>query len=252
MYEISMDEMTPEFLECWRAAGTHLNNQVQGGINTWLRAHPFPPFLEHLSFRLGNQLFFVRVEDASGKVLGPGTVKGLMSIADCNGGHACFLPMKKKLLGGAWVSELPGWGLADARTRKVVDPISLVTDEKIEMTSWELQDMAVQVVHDYLQKQCRQMMSWQSNPEVDPAIWFIGDSGGPEWVVVRVTKYPENSAVRPANWESIARNCERLSNVGHFASVALVSTEQPFAAVGEKTVPLYRGHGMHVRFTGLE
>jgi hypothetical protein len=61
MYEISIDEMTPEFLECWRAAGKHLNNQVQGGINTWLRAHPSPPFLEHLSFRLGNQLFFVRV-----------------------------------------------------------------------------------------------------------------------------------------------------------------------------------------------
>ena len=63
MYEIEMQEMSEAFLPCWKAAGIHLSKQVDGGIQSWLRAHPYPPFLEHLSFRLGNQLFFVRVED---------------------------------------------------------------------------------------------------------------------------------------------------------------------------------------------
>ncbi len=58
MYDVASEEMTPEFLECWRAAGAHLNRQVQDGIQSWIRAQPYPPFLEHLSFRLGNQLFF--------------------------------------------------------------------------------------------------------------------------------------------------------------------------------------------------
>ena len=79
MHNIEMQEMSAEFLSSWQAAGNHLNNQVQGGIQSWLRAHPHPPVLEHLSFRLGNQLFFVRIEDAEKRVQGPGSLRGLMS-----------------------------------------------------------------------------------------------------------------------------------------------------------------------------
>jgi len=252
MYDIEMQEMSPEFLKCWQAAGKHLNKQVQGGIQFWLRAHPYPPFLEHLSFRLGNQLFFIRLEDIDGKVKGPGTIRGLHSIAEGNGGHACLMPMKKKFLGSAWVTDRKGWGLIDATNKEPIDPYSLVTDEKIQMTSWELQDMAVQVVRDYLEKQGYQLMSWQGNPDVDPTIWFIGESKGPEWVVVRAIRYPEDSAERPKNWTAIADQCKAMSQIGHFASVAIASSEQPFESEDEQPVPLWRGHGMHVRFTGLE
>jgi hypothetical protein len=252
MHNIEMQEMSQDFLECWNSAGMHLNDQVQGGIQTWLRAHPYPPFLEHISFRLGNQLFFIRIEDVDEKVQGPGTLRGLLTIAEGNKGHACLLPMKKKLFGGAWVPDRQGWGLVDAKTMKSIDPTTLVTDQKIEMTPWELQDMAVQVVRDYLEKEGCRIMSWQANPEVDPAIWFVGDSKGPEWVVVRVIKFPDNHAFRPGNWQAIARQCSRISQVGHFASVALVSTGQPFRSHEEQAAPLWRGHGLHVRFAGLE
>ncbi len=70
MYEIEMNEISEAFFPCWKAAGIHLSKQVDGGIQSWLRAHPYPPFLEHLSFRLGNQLFFVRVDDVDGMVAG--------------------------------------------------------------------------------------------------------------------------------------------------------------------------------------
>jgi hypothetical protein len=78
MHNIEMHEMTEAFFPCWTAAGIHLSKQVDGGIQSWLRAHPYPPFLEHLSFRLGNQLFFVRIEDVDGKAQGPGTSVGLL------------------------------------------------------------------------------------------------------------------------------------------------------------------------------
>lgn len=252
MHDIEMQEMSQKFLKCWQSAGKHLNNQVQGGIHSWLRTDPYPPFLEHLSFRLGNQLFFIRIEDVDEKTQGPGNLRGLLAVAEGNHGHACLLPMKRSFFGGTWLPDRNGWGLVDAKTKKPIDPISLVTDQKIEMTPWELQDMAVQVVRDYLKKQGYQIMSWQGNPEVDPAIWFIGDSKGAEWVVVRTIAFPENQACRPSNWQAIASECSRLSRVGHFASVALVSAKQPFQSPEEQSVPLWRGHAMHVRFTGLE
>lgn len=252
MHNIEMHEMTEAFFQCWKAAGIHLSKQVDGGIQSWLRAHPYPPFLEHLSFRLGNQLFFVRIEDVDGKAQGPGTIRGLAAAARDGNGHACILPMKKKLFGGSWVADMPGWGLLNAETRKPINPVSLVTEEKIEMTPSEVHDMAVQVVRDYLQKEGFELMSWQGNPEVDPSIWFVGKTRRPEWVVVRSAKFPASNADRPTNWAAIADGCARLSTTGHFASVAVVSVNQPFASSEEAPVPLWRGHGMHVRFDGLE
>ncbi len=251
MYEIEMHEMSEAFFLCWKAAGTHLSKQVDGGILSWLRAHPYPPLLEHLSFRLGNQLFFVRVEDVDGKVRGPGNPQGFITAARMANGRACILPMKK-LFGGAWVADMPGWGLLDPDTRRPIAPVALVTDQKIEMTPWEVHDMAVQVVRDQLDKQGFELMSWQGNPEVDPSIWLIGQSKRPEWVVVRSAIFPANSAERPSNWQAIEASCAKMSATGHFASVAMVSVDQPFESSEEAPLPLWRGHGMHVRFTGLE
>jgi hypothetical protein len=187
MYQIEMQEMSEDFFQCWKAAGNHLNSRVDAGIRSWLRAHPYPPFLEHLSFRLGNQLFFVRVEDVGGKVLGPGSVRGLTAAALDANGRACILPMKKNLSSGAWVTDRPGWGLLDAETRDLIDPAALVTGEKIEMTRWEVHDIAIQVVCDYLKEQGFQLKSWQGDPELNPSIWFVGRTKRPEWVVVRST-----------------------------------------------------------------
>ena len=252
MHNIEMQEMTEAFFPCWKAAGIHLSKQVDGGIQSWLRAHPYPPFLEHLSFRLGNQLFFVRVEDVAGKAQGPGSLRGLATAARCANGHACILPMKMNLFGGSWVADMPGWGLLSAGTGEPIDPGSLVTDEKIQMTAPEVHDMAVQVVRDYLQKEGFELMSWQGNPEVDPSIWFVGKTRRPEWVVVRSAKFPDSSANRPTNWAAIADGCAKLSATGHFASVAVVGVNQPFESNQEAPVPLWRGHGMHVRFDGLD
>lgn len=64
--------------------------------------------------------------------------------------------------------------------------------------------------------------------------------------------FPANCAERPSNWAAITAGCARMSTSGHFASVAVVSVDQPFQSSDEAPVPLWRGHGMYVRFTGLE
>lgn len=241
MYDIEMHRPSEEFGRCWSAAGRHIQRQVQGPFHSWLKVSLDPPFLEHLSFRLGNQLFFLRIEDAARSLDVPGNREGLRLIANGCKGHACLMPMRRDST--SWEPVAPGWGLVDLRTGKPVDPISLVNDAQIEMTHWELQDFAVQIVRDHLKKQGKKLMSWQGNPAVDPSIWFVGDLG-PEWVVVRAARYPSKIAERPANWHAIAERCSHLSKIGHFASVAVANSDNA-------QHPLWRGHGMTVAFEGM-
>jgi len=251
MHPIEMQEMSRAFFGCWQAAGEHLDRQVDSGIRSWLRAHPYPPFLEHLSFRLGNQLFFVRVEDVDGNVEGPGSLRGLKSVARQANGHACVLPMRRSARGQDWIAEYPGWGLLDAESQRPIDPVAMITDERIAMTAWEEPGVAVQVVREYLQQEGFKLMSWQSDPDVDPSIWFVGRTGQPEWVVVRASRVADRQAPRPANWLEIAAGCSNLSSTGHFASVALASGEQAFESAAAQSMPLWRGHELAVVFCGL-
>lgn len=252
MYRIEMAEIDNEFVQCWKAAGIHLEKQAGGEINSWLRAHLMPPFLDHLSFRLGNQLFFIRIEDIDEQLATPGNPDGLLTLADGCNGHACIMPMKKS--GGQWQPVESGWGLLDARTNEAINPPALITDGLIEMTDWELQDFAVQVVQTYLDREGREIMSVNSNPGVQPSLWFVGQDG-PEWVCVSVVRYPLSEAPLPANLAKLQEGFNRSGYPGHFAPLAVASVNDPFdpmAASNGNYVPLYRGHGMHVRFEGLE
>lgn len=252
MHDIHMAEVTEDFARCWNAAGLHIQNQAQGPIQSWLRAHLNPPFLEHLSFRLGNQLFYLQLEDVDGHLVTPGNPEGLLAIADGCAGYACVMPMRK--VGTDWEPTEPGWGLLDARTRKPINPAALISDEKIVMTDWELQDFAVQVVRDQLAKEGRKLMSWNGDPGVNPSIWFVGDAG-PEWVVVRAVRYPAAEADLPNNLAEMKAHFNKLGNLGYFASVSMASVDDPFdpdAVTNRNFVPLYRGHGMHVRYEGLQ
>ena len=158
-----------------------------------------------------------------------------------------------RLNGAVWVPTKPGWGLIDDTTDKLINPIDLVSDEKLEMTDWEVHDFAVQVVRDYItDKLGHQLMSSQGNPAVDPSIWFVGENG-PEWVVVRSDRFPAKDAKRPENLSDIAANCAKLSNIGHFASVTFANSEDPSDPTGGVlALPLWRGHGVFIRFEGIE
>ena len=240
LYQIEMHEPSTEFAHCWHAAASHIQSRVQDPLRSWLKANLTPPFLEHLSFRLGNQLFFLRIEDVEGKLEVPGNREGLLAIAEGCKGYPCLMPMRQRAEG--WEPEATGWGLLDIRTGAAIDPISLVNSGKIEITDWELQVFAVQVVRHELEKTGVKLMSWQGNPWVDPSIWFIGASG-PEWVVVRAARSPLTQAQPPGNWQEIAESCARMSRIGHFASVAVANAQDHFErSPAIPASPLWRRH----------
>ena len=96
MFPIELSTPSQEFAQCWQTAGRHLNIKGDGAIN-WLKAELTPPFLEHLSFRLGNQLFYIRLVDVDEQAQMPGNLSGLMSVAKGCKGHACLMQMKNFL-----------------------------------------------------------------------------------------------------------------------------------------------------------
>lgn len=249
MHNIQMAEVTEDFAKCWRAAGMHIQSQVQGEFKSWLRAHINPPFLEHLSFRLGNQLFYIRIQDVDDELEIPGSLGGLLSIANASKGHACLMPMKK--IAGKWTCVTPGWGLVSVETDANINPVDFISDEQIEMTDWELQDFAVQVVRHNLENEGKQLISWQGNPSVDPSIWFVGDDG-PEWVVVRAFRHGLIKASKPNNWKEIVSNLKNTGASGNYAAVTCASPDDVFDPTGDNAAKLFRGQGLHVRYLGLE
>jgi len=248
MYQLPKQSVSDEFVACWRAAGSHIS-----GVKTkvsddfvWLKASLQPPMLEHFSFRLGNQLYFVRLEDVSGQLDAPGSLAGLFRISDGCQGHPCIMPMRRS--GSDWVADASGWGLVHARKLDSVDPVVLVSSERVPMTDWELHDFAVHTVAQQLEREGIAVADVQGAPDVDPSIWFRGEQG-PEWVVVRAVRYPERKAQRPENLAAIAANCAKIATRGHFASVGVGGAEEPYDGSRHN---LWRGAGMYAAYDGLE
>lgn len=164
----------------------------------------------------------------------------------------CRMPMQKVL--GKWKVTESGWGLLHANTRETIDPFVLVTDEKVVMSDWEVHDMAVQIVCQYLVQAGKRVVQRQSELRVDPAIWFE-DEDGPHFVVVRGARYPADLPPAPENAADIAKSCSHISKLGHFAPIVLANAEDPFDPLANSNgnwLPLWRGHPVMPKYKGLQ
>ena len=238
VFQVDQTEPSGSFKDAWSAAGRYIQARSDERVN-WLRADLYPPLAEHLSFRLGNQLFFIYV-DAAEWEWSRGREQ-FMQVAGQAKAIPCLMKMDQGQAG--WKPRCAGWGLVHAESGEQIVPPALASDDFIEMSIWELHDFSIQVVGDYLKQQGNEVLSRQSSLEADPSIWFQGEQG-PGFVVVRAVTYPETEASMPENIAGIQHRCRGISRSGFFASVAVANAEN-------LDLPPYRGHGMHVRFTGL-
>ena len=248
MYRVEQAEPTEEFKQAWRAAGRHIQNQADSGFN-WLRANLNPPIAEHLSFRIGNQIFFVFVEAAEFDY----QVDSKLFESACKQANAipCLMSMSKSL--GKWQPQQQGWGFINTASSKVINPLDCVSNELIEMTDWELHDFAIQIVCSALQKKGKNVFSKQPFREIDPSIWFE-DELGLHYVVVRAARHPHTHIALPKNITDIKNSCLNISRSGFFAPVILANSENPFdpnCKSNGNYLPLYRGHGIFPTYRGL-
>lgn len=240
-----------EFLRCYEVAAKLIEERFfkpnkKENFVRWLKFMPQPPFLEHISFRIGNQLFLVRIVDVDGNLIVPGASAGVYLAAEEYRGVPLILSMRKK--DGVWAPTFrPGSEFFDPRTSETVDPLKLVTSEKIEMSDWEVHDYAVQIVRDKMHEAGAKIASWQGYLGTDPSIWFSSE-GQIAYAIVRAVRFPREEAPPPENFLDIYRGCKAMTEHGYFASVAIASTKDKFGVATAKPTSLYRGEPLRVKY----
>ncbi|MDR2352814.1 MAG: hypothetical protein LBF22_06550 [Deltaproteobacteria bacterium] len=240
--EISSDIWSREFQTCWTLAANYIQRLGDNTLS-WFKGNLYAPLFEHFSFRMGNQLFFVRLEDAEGRLNVPGNIDGLFEIAGACNGHPLLMPMKNT--GGIWLPIVPGWGLVDAKTKEPVNPKNFLTGERVEYTDWELHDMAVHSV--IMSLGTRKIHCFSNHPDLSPSIWYEGESGI-EWIIVRWSRYPEADAGPPGNWAEIRESCfARGCGNGYFA-VVIFAGKDPLTGKPVENLPLIRGGNIMINY----
>jgi hypothetical protein len=224
-----------EFQACWTLAASYVQRLGDRGL-TWFKGSLRAPFYEHFSFRLGNQLFFVRLEDQDGRLKVPGSREGLFEIAHACQGHPLLMPMRNS--GGIWLPAYPGWGLLDARTRLPLDPKDLLSPERVGLTHWELHDLAVRAVMVALGPE--RVRSHSNHPGISPSVWFEGESGL-EWAIVRFARGPLGRAPLPSNWAQVCEGASGRGTGDGFFAVAVFQGKDPLSGRPLEDAPLYRG-----------
>jgi hypothetical protein len=223
-YEVKPLELTPEFEECWVSAGRHLDLRVRDAGASWLRAD-LPPFREHFSFALGNQIFFIQIMDVDNPANGWVHENRLrMAVEDANG-IGCLMPMRQG--GDTWKPCELGWGLIDYRSKQLIAPFDLVTDEPIEMTPWEIQDVGIQAVRHHLKSDGWTITGWQSDLKVDPSIFAHKDGQFCGFVVRTSNKGPDGGQ-RPDNAARIAAQMHARGWGAKFVGLKIAADEVPW------------------------
>ena len=162
-------EITEDFYLCCKSARNHLSKQSD--TLSWIKVSLNGPHLEHFSFRMGNQIFFIQIEDVDNNLACPGQREAFLEKAKSWNAHALIMPMKK--IGIKWAPLLSNWGLEEALTGKLINPSALITDQEIEITDNELHDFAIQVVKNILTNEGKTINSSQNNPEFNPSIFLM-------------------------------------------------------------------------------
>ena len=94
LHPIPMNEASDAFLDCWGAAVKHLRSMPTDHALRLCNVSSSPPWLEHLCFLFGNQIFFVCLEDAAGVLDSPSGRRHSIMAAEQASGIPCVLEMK--------------------------------------------------------------------------------------------------------------------------------------------------------------
>ena len=223
-YPIEPFELTEEFKNCWLAAGRHLSLRVKDTGASWLRAE-LPCFREHLSFALGNQLFFIQFYDVNQPKNGWLALNRLEAAVDDANGLACLMPMENR--SGKWCPVFDGWGLTDLTGETALNPVNFITDERIQMTEWERHDFGIQRVKEHLVKNGWKIDSWQSDLGVNPSIVARKDNEFNAFIV-RTASRGDEIGQRPPNYKALADQLAHKGLVAKFVGLKMADANDPF------------------------
>ena len=243
---IPMTEVSDSFFECWQAVGSHLQSMPTNFNFRFHNLSPAPPWLEHLCFNLGNQIFFVCIEDVDGQLKTPTDASHCIHAASLIDGVPCVMSMK--LEDGRWQPTIEGWGLIHAKTGEVVNPSSYVTPAKVEISDWELQDLAVGYVCDYIKHEGGTIESRNPDSKIFPSLFYSKD-GVQKFAGVFAARHPRTASLELGQLDQIR---QQTNYEGSYAVVTVASEWDAFDPEDTVGFPLRRGDGLLFRMDGLK
>ncbi|MDA9043105.1 hypothetical protein N9H56_00945 [Pseudomonadales bacterium] len=253
MFPIEYQQPSKEFALCWKAAVVHLSAMNDLGRKRFIRATLTPIILEHLSFVLGNQIFFIHVCDVNNEVKPPSSIKGCIYAAELGNGVPCILEMQKDE-SGDWMPANEGWGLKHSDSNDLINPVDYMTNQDVEITDWEVADVANLRVAKEIEESGGTILSTNSDPNVHPSVFFLDQEGKPHFVIVVAARYPDEPELEEGLIEKIKEGVSGFATSGFIAEVTLVSVDDPLdpdAKENGNHLPLLRGRGYHQKFSGL-
>lgn len=141
------------------------------------------------------------------------------------------------------VSKTQGWNLFNTETDNPINP-ETVDDEKLcEMSDWEMRNLGIRFVMEYLKAKNLKVLGFQDTLEVDPQLWFLDASGKKCWMIVRCEKKSEQKLQKPEKLNEIIRRCFKYD--GYFSGLV-------FEPKNSDSGVIYRGNDIKTKFNGIE
>lgn len=265
--KIKHQTLTSDFFEAWKCAvqttiAFAAPQAKQENVDFRLiRDHLNQPFIEHFSFGFGNQLFFCCIYTDEDCGVMSTSSEALRTYATECGAIPCLLPLSRTADGGWEPSfpESPLLGITETGDLGVINLPSLISEDLIELTDWELGDWAVGIVVEHVMKEFnianRHELNYQSTTGIYPQIWFQDEHGAIRYVVFSAIRYPAKEAPMPDNIDEI-RSIADQRGTGFFASVSFAQSDgfKENPGIGYRPPPefIYRTCPVAVNFTGLQ
>ena len=271
-YLIDRPEPSEIFLRARHIAGSQLQDQFnvnnQKIVNSsydgfkWIKTELTYPSFDNLTFAYKNCIFSVVVEliNKKGSSFTKQQKDRLLKACEENNLVPCTfrLNLREKVdnflgrlmgnkhqLDNVLTPIEQGWNLYDVRTNEKIDPLNVASNDKTRMSKWELNNFAIQIVRNEIEKEGNEILSFCDLPEVNPQIWFKNSKGETGWVIVKHIKNESDLDFR--EWVGLEDRSPQLKPFdGYFASVQFCSLNT------KSTSELFRGDCMNVNYKGIE
>jgi len=257
-HDIERPEESREYLEARSIAGRQLQSNFVDNENHWgkgfhwVKAELTSPSSDDLTFGYKNQVFSVLIDFVKPvrhlfkkmtleSLTSQKRLDDFLTAARENNLVPCLFPIYRD---GLKPLTAMGRNLLHAETHKWIHPEAMASDERTPMSKWELNNFAIQVVRQYIEKDGNKILSFCDVLGVEPQVWFENKKGERCWVVVKHITDPEDNDYH--KWIGLEDVSSTLKDYdGFFAGVGFRNAE-------DFGLTLYRGEGAMIKFDGLQ
>lgn len=248
-----------------RAIQTHIEEEgIKSPAFSWIQTRLVRPSFQHLCFRCGTRIYSILIaihglvakEEKDGDIIVyKRDYDNLLNECHKHNLTPCIIPI-------SYTHSIPMLGGSHLINGVTSEPILLRTEndnKNIPMSKWEINNMAINRVIQYLAKQGYANITYCDVVGIEPQIWFEKD-GSKSYVIVRGIPI----GYRNNEFEINKNLLIRLSDYdGYFADVQFTSSFPILKDDKGNIVPLskrdgdgdiwmWRGDGFYCNFTGIQ